>query len=123
MSAFPDGYGVMVIGGGAGIGEATARYLAAAGVAVMVADRDAAGAERVADAIVAAGGRATGVRVDVTDPETLAEALTAMLGWNGRLHGVLNSAGIQGPLGRPSHEVEIAEFESTLRVNLTAGLV
>ncbi|QGN32260.1 3-hydroxybutyrate dehydrogenase [Microlunatus sp. Gsoil 973] len=41
----------MVTGGAAGIGEACARALADAGAAVTIADRDAEGARRVADAI------------------------------------------------------------------------
>jgi NAD(P)-dependent dehydrogenase (short-subunit alcohol dehydrogenase family) len=90
---------------------------------VLVADRDVSGAELVAEEIRADGQAARAVRVDVTDSGSVRAALASAIEWRGALHGVVNSAGVQGPLGRPSHEVEIAEFEQTLRVNLTAGLV
>lgn len=123
MRDFEQGYGVIVVGAAAGIGASIARLLAARGASVMVADRDMSGAETVAAEIVASGGRALPSRVDVTEPSTAADALAQMLAWNVRLHGVVNSAGIQGPLGRPSHEVDLDQFEATLRVNLTGGLV
>ncbi len=123
MTEFLPGYGVLVIGAAAGIGKQTALDLASRGVAVVVADRDVEGAEHAAAEIRDAGGAAMPVRADVTDSQSIREAVSAGLAWNGALHGVVNSAGIQGPLGLPSHEVAIGDFEHTLRVNLTAGLV
>ena len=57
----------IVTGAGAGIGEATARALAARGVAVLVTDIDEAAAARVAEAIAADGGTARSARLDTTD--------------------------------------------------------
>ena len=57
----------LVTGGASGIGEAAARLLAAEGAAVMIADIDDAGGERVAQAIRAAGGTSHYRHVDVTD--------------------------------------------------------
>jgi NAD(P)-dependent dehydrogenase (short-subunit alcohol dehydrogenase family) len=51
----------LVTGGGSGIGEACAMRLAQEGAGVSVVDISATGAERVAAAIVAAGGRAVPV--------------------------------------------------------------
>ena len=56
----------LVTGGAAGLGEAIAHRLAVEGAAVVVADVDAAGAERVAAAITVDGGRAAAVPCDVT---------------------------------------------------------
>jgi len=58
----------VVTGGASGIGRATAVRYAAAGAAVVVADLNGPGAVEVAEKLVADGGRATGVQVDVTDP-------------------------------------------------------
>lgn len=120
---YPQGYGVLVIGAGSGIGRGTSRFLAARGARVIAVDRDAAAVEATADVIRADGHDALAVTADVTQPDTLRAAIADALTWNGQVHAVVNSAGVQGPLGRPSHEVEVEAFESTLRVNLTAGLV
>ncbi|MCS3844072.1 SDR family NAD(P)-dependent oxidoreductase [Microbacterium sp. AK031] len=122
LEQFPRDYAAVVIGGGAGIGEATALLLGARGVDVTVADRDGDAAEAVAAAIRDAGGIAASAACDVTDEADVRAAFDCAVARCGRVHAVVNSAGIQGPLGRPSHEVEIDEFERTLAVNLTPGL-
>ena len=62
----------IVTGGGVGIGRACVLRLAAEGAAVTVADIDGAGADRVAGEVEAAGGRAIGVTVDVSDEDLVA---------------------------------------------------
>lgn len=66
MSAL-QGRMALVTGGAAGIGEAAARALAAEGATVVVADRDSAGADRVASDI---GGQVW--QIDLTDSDALA---------------------------------------------------
>ena len=56
-----------VTGAGRGMGEAIARKLAAKGAAVVVSDIDDAAAEKVAAQIREDGGRAVGIRIDVSD--------------------------------------------------------
>src|SRR3712207_9565200 len=58
----------IVTGGASGIGREIAPRLAAAGAAVLVADRDGEGAEAVAGEISASGGSALGGAVDGRDP-------------------------------------------------------
>ena len=57
----------VVTGGASGIGLAISERLAADGMAVAVFDRDGEAAEQAAEKIAAAGDRALGVTVDVTD--------------------------------------------------------
>ncbi|WP_279606422.1 SDR family NAD(P)-dependent oxidoreductase, partial [Sphingobium yanoikuyae] len=65
-------------GRGNSIGRAYALGLATAGAAVVVADLNGEGAQAVADEIVAGGGRAVAVQVDVADEaSTLAMATAA----------------------------------------------
>ena len=66
----------IVTGSGSGIGEATATLMAQAGAKVVVADLIEPEAQRVADAIVAAGGEAIAVKADVSD-ESAVKAMTA----------------------------------------------
>ena len=57
---------IIVTGAGSGIGEGTARHLAAQGALVTVNDINAEAGERVAAEIRAAGGQAHFVQADVT---------------------------------------------------------
>ena len=68
----------LVTGAASGIGEVTAHTLARAGAAVAVTDLDGPGAERVAAAITASGGRAVGVGMDVTDPPVVRGAFASV---------------------------------------------
>jgi NAD(P)-dependent dehydrogenase (short-subunit alcohol dehydrogenase family) len=56
----------VVTGAASGIGKATAKLMAEAGARVVVADLDRAGAAQVAEDIVAEGGEAIGVEVDIS---------------------------------------------------------
>ena len=66
----------IVTGSGGGIGQAYAEALAREGAAVVVADINVEAAEAVAKQIVADGGTAISVPVDVSDPAS-AKAMTA----------------------------------------------
>lgn len=120
---FPAGYTAVVVGAGAGIGRATAIHLAAQGVSVVAADLDGDAAARTASRITESGGASLALAADVTDAASLERAVAVSIDWRGRIHALINSAGVQGPLGRPSHEVDVASFERTLRINLTSGLL
>lgn len=74
-----EGRVALVVGASRGIGRATAARLAAEGAAVAVADVDGDAAARVAGDIATAFGSATvGVAIDVSDPGSIATALTTV---------------------------------------------
>lgn len=62
------GQTVVVTGGASGIGAAIARRFAAQGAALLIADRDAAGAERLASQLRAGGAGASALAADLADP-------------------------------------------------------
>jgi NAD(P)-dependent dehydrogenase (short-subunit alcohol dehydrogenase family) len=105
---------VAVTGGGSGLGEATARALAAEGAKVTVIDLNATAAVRLAREL---GGHAAAV--DVAD-EAVAGALDTAIAAQGPLRGLVNCAGIGGAariVGRDG-PMPLATFERILRVNL-----
>ncbi|MFJ8589479.1 SDR family NAD(P)-dependent oxidoreductase [Streptomyces sp. NPDC093595] len=76
----------LVTGASTGIGEATARLLAAEGARVV-------GVARRTDGIDAIGPAVTSVAADLTDPEAAPRVVAAVLERHGRLDGVVNNAG------------------------------
>jgi 3-hydroxybutyrate dehydrogenase len=97
---------VLVTGGASGIGEAVARRSAQDGFRVIVADRDAASAERLADEI---GGEAW--VVDLSDTAALEELRL-------ECDVLVNNAGIQRVA--PIHEYVVEDFRLIHRLMLEA---
>lgn len=121
---FPDEpYTVAVVGAGSGIGRAAAAFLAAQGVAVGCLDRDADAAQSCMEEIRAAGGEATAAAADVTDERSVGPALKEMERGDGRLHALVNCAGVTGRTNIPGHEVELDDFDAVYRINLRGALV
>ena len=111
---------VIVTGGAGGIGSAACRAIAAEGGKILVADYDAAKARVVADGIVAGGGIAEPVGVDVTDRAQVRAMIRAAVDAFGELNVIFNNAGMNRPRG--FMEVDQANFEEVLRVN-TWGVI
>jgi len=84
----------LVTGGGRGIGAATAWKLAREGAAVVVADLDLGPATEVAQAIMAEGGRALALAVDVTQRDQVEAAVEKTVEQFGRLDILVACAGI-----------------------------
>jgi NAD(P)-dependent dehydrogenase (short-subunit alcohol dehydrogenase family) len=82
------GRNALVTGGGSGLGEATVARLAAAGARVVIADVDESATQRVAGAVVKAGGTAEAVAADVTKEGDVRRMVDVATGGNG--HGRLD---------------------------------
>ena len=106
----------IITGASRGIGRAVAMKLSAAGAAVVVTATTIEGATRTADEIIAAGGRALAVKVDVSvaaEVETLFKEAVAAFG---RLDILVNNAGItkDGLLLR----MKESDWDAVMDVNL-----
>ena len=84
----------VVTGAARGIGAATARRLAADGMAVAVLDLDAANCAGTVDAITAAGGRAFGVGADVSQADQVEAAVGKVAAELGPPAVLVNNAGV-----------------------------
>lgn len=109
----------VVTGGAGGLGRAMAEALAEAGAQVVVADLDAAAAERTAAAI---GGEA--LTLDAGDRAAVRAALAEVARQHGRLDTVIANAGISaGPSYRTEEgriaNVQDEDWDRVLRINLT----
>jgi 3-oxoacyl-[acyl-carrier protein] reductase len=84
----------IVTGAARGIGAATARRLAADGLAVAVVDLDEAATSSTVDAVTAAGGRAIGVGADVSDRAAVEAAVARVADELGPPTVLVNNAGV-----------------------------
>ena len=108
----------LVTGAGRGIGKAIAEALAAKGVTVICVSKSAASCGAVAEAILAAGGKAKALAVDVADGAAVAAASEALLKEFGKIDILVNNAGItrDGLLARMSDD----DWNSVIQTNLTS---
>ena len=107
----------IVTGAAGGIGRAAALALAARGASVLSVDLDEAGAEQTAAAVTEAGGTASAVRADVTDPEAVAGYVAECERRYGGVDAFFNNAGYEGAIAAiPDYPLD--EFERTMAVNV-----
>jgi NAD(P)-dependent dehydrogenase (short-subunit alcohol dehydrogenase family) len=111
---------VIVTGAGQGLGEATARYLAARGARVLVADIQEDKARTVANAISDEGGAAVATTVDVRSWESAQALVQTAVEALGGLDGLVNNAGIS-LLGGPLEDVDADMGRRMLEVNLVGA--
>jgi NAD(P)-dependent dehydrogenase (short-subunit alcohol dehydrogenase family) len=107
---------VLVTGAGSGIGEATALRFGREGAAVAAADLAAEAAERTAETIRRAGGRALALAADVSRAADCRRLVDETVRQLGGLDILVNNAGI-GAVGTVL-ETDEATFEKVLDVNV-----
>lgn len=112
----------VVTGGSRGIGAATCERLAADGHDIVLGYRaDAEAAERVAERVRAAGRRCVTFQGDTASEEDV-EALFDAARSLGPVTGLVNNAGITGPVGRLA-DVDAAGIRRMLDVNVLGCLL
>jgi len=102
---------ILVTGGSSGLGLHFAQTLSWNGAEVILAARRLDAVEEAAEQLRAEGGKATAVRMDVTDPDSVAEALEGLT-----LDGLVNNAGVTTTT--PAMDISAEEFGSVIDTNL-----
>lgn len=108
---------VALTGATQGIGAATACAFAAQKARVALLYHDESGAKRIAGDITTAGGQALAVRIDVTDAESVARAISSVVSEFGGLDVLVNCAGGYGRKATVA-DITIDEWDSTVALNL-----
>jgi NAD(P)-dependent dehydrogenase (short-subunit alcohol dehydrogenase family) len=108
---------VFVTGASQGIGRVIAETFADGGDTVVLAARNEAKLQEVADAIEAGGGRALVMPTDVTDPTSVEDAVSATLEQHDHIDAVVANSGIGGPSG-VLWELDPDEWDHTFAVNV-----
>jgi 2-hydroxycyclohexanecarboxyl-CoA dehydrogenase len=122
-SAFPvpgqhrAGRTAIVTGAGSGIGAAIARRLGADGALVALLDLDGDSAAAGAAAITAAGGKAVGLAVDVTDRARVDAGVEEVRARLGRPTILVTNAGLTTP--DPFLDITAEAWQRMLAINLT----
>jgi len=107
----------IVTGAGSGFGEGIATRFACEGARVVVNDIHVANGERVAQAIVAAGGQAKFCAGDVSKDADVSHLVAFTLAAYGDLHVIVNNAGTTHR-NQPLLDVAEAEFDRIYAVNV-----
>jgi NAD(P)-dependent dehydrogenase (short-subunit alcohol dehydrogenase family) len=112
----------IVTGASRGLGRATALRLAHAGARVAVIDIDREGLEEVSSAIVAGGGEASVLVVDITKKTDVEAAVADILSTFGHIDILVNNAGSGWHRPAPFNDTPYEEWEWILDLNLRGTL-
>ncbi|HKB84030.1 MAG TPA: 3-oxoacyl-ACP reductase FabG [Burkholderiales bacterium] len=106
----------IITGSARGIGRATALKFAAEGARVVVCDLDRIAVDEVVAQIAAAGGRAIGFTLNVTDKASIAATVNGVMDKYGRIDVLVNNAGIVDDA--MFRKMTDEQFERVIDVNL-----
>lgn len=116
MTSPLDGTVALVTGASSGIGQATARRMAADGARVVLVARRADRLRDLAAELTDGGGSAQVVEADVTEREQAEGAVAAAVEEQGRLDVLVNNAGVM--LLGPIADAPVEEWQQMVQVNV-----
>ncbi len=120
MNRFTDQV-VIVTGAASGIGKEIARTFAREGAIVAIADLREDAAQATADQIIADGGRAMGIAMDVTDEVAVDAGVDAVQDAYGRIDVLVSNAGIQ--IVHPTVDFPFSQWKKMLAVHLDGAFL
>jgi 3-oxoacyl-[acyl-carrier protein] reductase len=109
----------MITGPAKGMGAVITEAFAAEGARLALLGRDCAAIEPVAKSVRAAGGEATIVPCDLTDPQQCADAAAkTKAAYGDRIDILVNVAGGSGPIGKTGVDTTPEEFDAIVTLNM-----
>ena len=111
----------IVTGAASGIGKEIALTYAREGGKVVIADINLQSAQAVADSIVAAGGVAMAVAMDVTSEEQVNAAVAEVVAFYGGVDVLVSNAGIQ--IVHPIEQFPFADWKKMLAIHLDGAFL
>jgi len=120
MMRFPDKV-VLVTGAGSGIGQASAKRIAAEGGSVFCVDLNEDTAQATANHIKEGGGEATAFACDVGDESSVNQCVAACIERYGSLYALINMAGMLR--FDDTTTLETAHWQKVIDVNLTGTML
>ena len=113
----------IVTGGGSGIGRASTLALANAGAKVVISGRrEKEGHETVA-LIKNAGSQGLFIQADASNEADVERLVAQTLSTYGRLDAAFNNAGIEGEVGKQTHEQSVANYRAVMDTNVLGVLL
>lgn len=116
-----EGKVALITGAASGIGKAIAELYAKNGARVAIADINQQAADATAAAINAAGGKAMGVAMDVTDEAAVNAGTDKVVAAFGALDILVSNAGIQ--IINPIESFSLADWKKMLAIHLDGGFL
>ncbi|MFZ3222254.1 MAG: 3-hydroxybutyrate dehydrogenase [Rugosibacter sp.] len=111
----------IITGAASGIGKEIALAYAREGAAVAVADINQAAAQKTADEIIAAGGQAMGIAMDVTDEAAVNNGTDQVAAAWGSVDILISNAGIQ--IVNPIDQFSYADWKRMLAIHLDGAFL
>jgi len=112
----------IITGGGRGLGRSVALAFGKEGAKVVVAARTREEIEHVAEELRSLRKDAIAIPADVSSEDQVNQMVRKALEAYSTIDILVNNAGARGPIA-PIHEISLAEWEQTVRVNLTAAFL
>lgn len=111
---------IVITGASSGLGETTARHLAALGASVVLGARRQENLDRIVNEITAAGGKAVAFATDVTVASDVNALIQGALDTFGRIDVLVNNAGLMAIA--PMSQGRTDEWERMIDINIKGVL-
>lgn len=110
---------VIITGAASGIGKATAELFAKQGAQVVLSDIQEEAGKATTESIIAAGGKATFFKTDVSKPEEMEALVNFAIKAYGKLNVAVNNAGIGGELNLIA-DMSLEGWQKVIGINLNS---